>query len=373
MGTGRVRDMLLRDHGDRSRSSVRSTSRSLLNRGASGVGRGTTVTPSTRRQTRRFLLFVFAAGSLGASIVVFVAGSGQTHNITRQPTPVDSSARAWSVPPTAFQSSPPGDNNDSGSRQGSRSAPGTAPATRGETHEEETQTQGPTGDEEATTPAPPQAVVDVTSRASSGRAHPDKVAVYVYDGIPALDHSDLVACYRENNGGVAPWQDEQADMAQDMGEIWLHRCVWACFRWLRSLLFRRRCRASAGIDCGWYVCESLPCRCTSQYLREHESTMYSRFQRVEFSTLLVHTGLIRRSDVSRVQQQKSSPISAFLTSASTTLFAYVQEKIINNTIKLSCLVNKPCVLGAVCLPPDFSDRSLLFFSCIEKQTDKTST
>ncbi|CAM9220616.1 unnamed protein product, partial [Hapterophycus canaliculatus] len=53
-----------------------------------------------------------------------------------------------------------------------------------------------------------------------------RVAVYVYEDIPELDHSDLVECYQENSR-VAPWQDEQADMAQDMGEIWLHRSVLA--------------------------------------------------------------------------------------------------------------------------------------------------
>ena len=50
-----------------------------------------------------------------------------------------------------------------------------------------------------------------------------RVNVYVYDD-PALDFSDLIDCYRERYG-ESPWQDERADMAQDMGEIWLHRAM----------------------------------------------------------------------------------------------------------------------------------------------------
>ena len=50
-----------------------------------------------------------------------------------------------------------------------------------------------------------------------------RVNVYVYDD-PALDFSDVIDCYREKYG-ESPWQDERADMAQDMGEIWLHRAM----------------------------------------------------------------------------------------------------------------------------------------------------
>ena len=50
-----------------------------------------------------------------------------------------------------------------------------------------------------------------------------RVSVYVYDD-PALDFSDLIDCYRERHG-KSPWQDERVDMAQDMGEIWLHRAM----------------------------------------------------------------------------------------------------------------------------------------------------
>lgn len=56
----------------------------------------------------------------------------------------------------------------------------------------------------------------------------DRVSVYVYDGVPELDFSGLIGCHRDGNHGVPPWQDERSDVAQDMGEIWLHRCVHRC-------------------------------------------------------------------------------------------------------------------------------------------------
>lgn len=50
------------------------------------------------------------------------------------------------------------------------------------------------------------------------------IKVYVYDD-PVFDHTAVIQCYRDAHGGVAPWQDERADMAQDMGEIWLHQAL----------------------------------------------------------------------------------------------------------------------------------------------------
>lgn len=51
-----------------------------------------------------------------------------------------------------------------------------------------------------------------------------QVKVYVYDD-PVFDQTDLIQCYREKKNGISPWQDEQADMVQDMGEIWLHQSL----------------------------------------------------------------------------------------------------------------------------------------------------
>ena len=52
----------------------------------------------------------------------------------------------------------------------------------------------------------------------------DRVNVYVYDS-PAFRQADLIQCYRDRHDGLPPWQDERRDMAQDMGEIWLHRAL----------------------------------------------------------------------------------------------------------------------------------------------------
>ncbi|CAN0490821.1 unnamed protein product, partial [Scytosiphon promiscuus] len=49
-----------------------------------------------------------------------------------------------------------------------------------------------------------------------------RVNVYVYED-PVFDNTALIQCYRDKYEGVDPWQDERADMAQDMGEIWLHQ------------------------------------------------------------------------------------------------------------------------------------------------------
>ena len=53
-----------------------------------------------------------------------------------------------------------------------------------------------------------------------------RVKVYVYED-PVFDNTALIQCYRNRYKGVAPWQDERADMAQDMGEIWIHQSLLA--------------------------------------------------------------------------------------------------------------------------------------------------
>ncbi|CAM9956233.1 unnamed protein product, partial [Laminaria digitata] len=52
----------------------------------------------------------------------------------------------------------------------------------------------------------------------------ERVKVYIYED-PVFDHTALIQCYRDHHKGVAPWQDERMDMAQDMGEIWLHQSL----------------------------------------------------------------------------------------------------------------------------------------------------
>ena len=51
-----------------------------------------------------------------------------------------------------------------------------------------------------------------------------RVNVYVYED-PVFDNTALIQCYLGHHNGVAPWQDERTDMAQDMGEIWLHQSL----------------------------------------------------------------------------------------------------------------------------------------------------
>lgn len=51
-----------------------------------------------------------------------------------------------------------------------------------------------------------------------------RVKVYVYDA-PELDHSDVIGCWRQRNGGESPWQAERHDVARDMAEVWLHEAL----------------------------------------------------------------------------------------------------------------------------------------------------
>ena len=95
----------------------------------------------------------------------------------------------------------------------------------GETKAEPAKGKGAVTEHPAPVTRPPSA--QQATRAPVGRAEDqspaDKVSVYVYNDVPALDHSGLIQCYRDRNDGVPPWQDERVDVAQDMGEIWLHR------------------------------------------------------------------------------------------------------------------------------------------------------
>lgn len=73
------------------------------------------------------------------------------------------------------------------------------------------------------TPAP-AIIPDASSWSTDTDREPSRVNVYIYDN-PALDHSKLINCYRRINNGVPPWQDEREELAQNMGEIWLHRAL----------------------------------------------------------------------------------------------------------------------------------------------------
>ena len=45
---------------------------------------------------------------------------------------------------------------------------------------------------------------------------------FLYDG-PAFKWRDLLTCYRNENGRVAPWEDERwPELAQNTGQLWVH-------------------------------------------------------------------------------------------------------------------------------------------------------
>lgn len=49
------------------------------------------------------------------------------------------------------------------------------------------------------------------------------VSVYVYDA-PIFNNTDLIDCYRRTTG-VVPWLHEDWDVAENVGEIWMHRAI----------------------------------------------------------------------------------------------------------------------------------------------------
>ncbi len=51
-----------------------------------------------------------------------------------------------------------------------------------------------------------------------------RIKVFIYD-VPELDHSDLVQCWKQRNGGESPWQSEHHDVARNMAEVWLHEAL----------------------------------------------------------------------------------------------------------------------------------------------------
>lgn len=73
-----------------------------------------------------------------------------------------------------------------------------------------------------------QSISKVTTMPAADLEHSgqirERVNVYVYND-SSFDQSDLIECYRRRHNGISPWQDERADMAQDMGEIWLHQAL----------------------------------------------------------------------------------------------------------------------------------------------------
>ncbi|CAB1102047.1 unnamed protein product [Ectocarpus sp. CCAP 1310/34] len=168
--------------------------------------------------SKRTLVFVFAVTFLGAAVVLLV--------------PVGNCGRSMMLPPER-------PTTESGSKA-------TLPLSHKKSDEFQTKEDGDTGStthtpgtERGGTPwrtsraleewkavvSSPEAKPIVNVRPVEHRHPPGKVAIFVYEGVPELDHMELVQCYRSGHRGVAPWQDERNDMAENMGEIWMHRYV----------------------------------------------------------------------------------------------------------------------------------------------------
>eukprot|EP00903_Cladosiphon_okamuranus_P010491 g9923.t1 len=169
------------------------------------------------RTRRRYLGLALVGTTLfgGAVFFVFITGQGQHQEHHPSGLPLSD------APPTAttvFDSTQPLP------RQGSTATEGYGGA---ETISAAEERAARIATEASPGPRPPS-LRKASRKAVEGaqdRNGTDRVRVYVYDGVPELDFSGLIGCYRERNHGMPPWQDEVADMAQDMGEVWLHRGV----------------------------------------------------------------------------------------------------------------------------------------------------
>ncbi|CAM9342695.1 unnamed protein product, partial [Ectocarpus sp. 13 AM-2016] len=168
--------------------------------------------------SRRTLVFVFAAGLLGAALVLLLsAGDRDRSSSLSSSLPSTSATTGFkaTIPSGSQQQSDQQELRGGGGGGGGDTSPSSTPGTSGGIAQEEEEGEG--GNK------PKITVKQAEGRGAGG----GKVSVFVYDGVPELDHSWLVPCYRQVRDGVSPWQDERADMAQDMGEIWLHRAMLA--------------------------------------------------------------------------------------------------------------------------------------------------
>lgn len=156
--------------------------------------------------SRRTLVFVFAAGLLGAALVLLVSAGDREISSSLSSSSPSTSATTGFKATLPLGSQPQQQSEQELQSGGGGTSPSSTPGISG-------------GIEEGEGGKPKITVRKGEDRGAGG----GKVSVFVYDGVPELDHSWLVPCYREVRDGVSPWQDERADMAQDMGEIWLHR------------------------------------------------------------------------------------------------------------------------------------------------------
>ncbi|CAB1117041.1 unnamed protein product [Ectocarpus sp. CCAP 1310/34] len=166
--------------------------------------------------SRGTLVFVFAAAFLGELVVLLVSAGDRCRSMMLPPErPTIEGGLKATLPLSKKKSDASQTNGDKDT--------GSATHTPGTTEGGGTLWRASRALEKA--PAVVLSPADeptMNVRTAEDQHPPSRVAVFVYEGVPELDHMELVQCYRDVHG-VAPWQDERFDMAQDMGEIWMHR------------------------------------------------------------------------------------------------------------------------------------------------------
>eukprot|EP00903_Cladosiphon_okamuranus_P010492 g9924.t1 len=168
------------------------------------------------RTRRRYLGCVLAVTTLfGAAVLVSITGRGQQHQQQPSGIPLSDAAPIATIVSGSSQPWP---------KRGLTAIGGYG----GEETKSAAEERAARIAREASPGPPPPSLRKASRKAGEGaqdRNTTDRVSVYVYDGVPELDFSGLIRCYRDRHHGVPPWQDEIMDMAQDMGEIWLHRAL----------------------------------------------------------------------------------------------------------------------------------------------------
>lgn len=167
--------------------------------------------------SRRTLLFVLAAGFLVATAVLHLSAGGRSSSMMlppERPIPMSGSEATFPLSTKNSDLSQTKGHKDTGSTikvQGTTEGGGTPWRALGAR-------QKGLGVASSSAAKP---TINMTP--AEDQHPPSRVAIFVYEGIPELDHIELVQCYRDVHDGVAPWQDERTDMAENMGEIWMHR------------------------------------------------------------------------------------------------------------------------------------------------------
>lgn len=185
--------------------------------------------PASARRRRACIAYLLAAAAVGAISASRFSGAGSRPGVISPSENVGTTTPA-SPSPSPARLSLRGDERG-GEGEEHEEIPGQAESGAW-TEEPEKEEQDGTEEEETESEQQPEPLPDIKDGAlttegsyDDGTDGPNRVVkVYVYDD-PVFDNADLLHCYRNRNQGIAPWQDEHHDMAQDMGEVWLHRTL----------------------------------------------------------------------------------------------------------------------------------------------------